>query len=160
LGFLGRDVGWYDRSQAFSLDFWFYVGQEYQFTPNERAASIGKGLPFGVPILQHRDGDGSGGSGYRLQLEDGQLWVYLAHSRPANMIALRVLKPLPVKEWTHITVTYDGSSRAAGTHVYLDGAATERPDPPAMRTTVRAGPHPPDPHHSECKIAPSRTRAS
>ena len=41
---------------------------------------------------------------------------------PANMIALRVTKPLPVKEWTHITVTYDGSSRAAGTHVYLDGA--------------------------------------
>jgi mono/diheme cytochrome c family protein len=121
-GFLGKDVGWYDRSQAFSLDFWFYAGQEYQFTPNERAASIGKGLPFGVPILQHRDGDGSGGQGYRLQLEDGRLWVYLAHSRPANMIALRVSKPLPIKEWTHITVTYDGSSRAAGTHVYLDGA--------------------------------------
>jgi uncharacterized protein DUF1553/uncharacterized protein DUF1549/cytochrome c/concanavalin A-like lectin/glucanase superfamily protein len=124
-GFLGKDVGWYDRSQAFSLDFWFYLGQEYQFTPNERAASIGKGLPFGVPIIQHRDVDGSGGSGYRLQLEDGLLWVYLAHSRPANMIALRVLKPLPVKEWTHITVTYDGSSRAAGTHVYLNGALAE-----------------------------------
>ncbi|PYR24097.1 MAG: hypothetical protein DMF92_23325, partial [Acidobacteria bacterium] len=112
-GFLGRDVGWYDRTQAFSLDFWFYLGQEYTFTANERTASIGKGLPFGVPIIQHRDGDGSGGQGYRLQLEDSQLWVYLAHSRPANMIALRVVKPLPVKQWTHIAMTYDGSSRAA-----------------------------------------------
>ena len=44
---------------------------------------------------------------------------------PANMIALRVLKPLPVKAWTHIAVTYDGSSRAAGTHVYLNGAPAE-----------------------------------
>jgi hypothetical protein len=91
-GFLGKDVGWYDSTHAFSLDFWFYLGQDYTFTPNERTASIGKGLPFGVPIIQHRDGDGAGGQGYRLQLEDGQLWVYLAHSRPANMIALRVVK--------------------------------------------------------------------
>ena len=38
------------------------------------------------------------------------------------MIALRVPQPLPVKEWTHITVTYDGSSRAAGTPLYVNGA--------------------------------------
>ena len=98
------------------------MGQDYKFHPNEMLGATGKGLPYGVPVLQHRDTDAAGGSGYRVQLEDGHLWVYLAHSRPANMIALRVLQPPPVKEWTHITVTYDGSSRAAGTRVYLNGA--------------------------------------
>ena len=38
--------------------------------------------------------------------------------------------PLPVGEWTHITLTYDGSSRAAGLRLYLNGA-------PAATRTVR-----------------------
>ena len=32
-GFLGRDVGYYDRSDAFTLDFWFYVGAAYDDVP-------------------------------------------------------------------------------------------------------------------------------
>ena len=64
-------------------------GPGVQFTPNEQIGRTGKGLPYGVPIIQHRDDDNSGGSGYRLQIEDGDLWVYIAHSRPANMIALK-----------------------------------------------------------------------
>jgi hypothetical protein len=120
-GYLDKDVGRFERTQEFSLDLWFYQGQVYEFHPNEQIGRTGKGLPYGVPIIQHRDDDNSGGSGYRLQIEDGDLWVYIAHSRPANMIALRTKQPLPVKEWVHITVTYDGSSRAAGTKLYLNG---------------------------------------
>jgi hypothetical protein len=120
-GFLAKDVGRFERTQEFSLDLWFYQGQVYEFHPNEQIGRTGKGLPYGVPIIQHRDDDNSGGMGYRLQIEDGHLWVYVAHTRPANMIALRMLDPLPVKAWTHITVTYDGSSRAAGTKLYING---------------------------------------
>ncbi len=32
-GFLGRDVGWYDRTDPFSIDFWFYVGAQYENVP-------------------------------------------------------------------------------------------------------------------------------
>ena len=42
------------------------------------------------------------------------------------MIALETLEPLPVDEWTHIALTYDGSSRAAGLKLYLNGAPAER----------------------------------
>jgi len=43
------------------------------------------------------------------------------------MIALRTTQPMPVKRWVHVTLTYDGSSRASGTTLYLDGvpAATD-----------------------------------
>ncbi len=105
-GVLPRDVGWFERTEPFSFDLWFHVGQDYDHM---------------VPIINHRDGDNSGGAGYRLQVEDGYLWLYIAHSRPANMIAISTREPLPVGTWTHITVTYDGSSHAAGTKIYLDG---------------------------------------
>jgi hypothetical protein len=108
-GFLGRDVGYYDRSDAFTLDFWFYVGAEYD----------------DVPVLNHLAENNSGRTGYRLTIRDGRLWASLAHSPPANMIAIETLAPLPVGEWSHIALTYDGSSRAAGLKLYLNGALAE-----------------------------------
>ena len=54
-GFLGKDVGFYERTQPFSLDLWFFAGQVYKFHPNEMLGATGKGLPYGVPLLQHRD---------------------------------------------------------------------------------------------------------
>jgi hypothetical protein len=105
-GFLGRKIGWYDRGQPFSFDFWYFVGAEY---------------PEMVPVINHRDDDNSGGSGFRVQLEDGHLWYYIAHSRPANMIAISTVEKIPVGEWVHMTLTYDGSSTAAGTRIFLNG---------------------------------------
>jgi hypothetical protein len=32
-GFLGKDVGWYDRTQPFSIDFWFYAAEAYDKVP-------------------------------------------------------------------------------------------------------------------------------
>jgi hypothetical protein len=105
-GFMGRDVGYYDRSDAFTLDFWFFVGAEYD----------------NVPVLNHLAEQNSGRTGYRLTIVDGKLWASLAHSPPANMIAIETIGRLPVGEWSHITLAYDGSSRAAGLKLYLNGA--------------------------------------
>ena len=108
-GFLGRDVGYYDRSQPFSIDFWFYAAEAYE----------------DVPVLNHMSENNSGRTGYKLSIDQGQLWVQLAHSPPANMIALRSVAPFPVGEWTHVTLSYDGSSRAAGTRVFVNGRPAE-----------------------------------
>jgi hypothetical protein len=110
-GFLGSDVGYYDRSDAFTLDFWFYVGAAYD----------------NVPVINHLAEQNSGRTGYRLTIENGRLWASLAHSPPANMIAIKAAEPLAVGEWSHLTLTYDGSSRAAGLRLYVNGqpAATE-----------------------------------
>jgi hypothetical protein len=104
-GFLGMDVGWYDNQDPFSFDFWFKPAEHYEK----------------VPVINHRTEQNSGYTGYSLEIEDGHLMLRLAHSPPANMIALRSVEPLPIGEWSHIAFTYDGSSRAAGTHLYLNG---------------------------------------
>jgi hypothetical protein len=104
-GFLGRGVGRYDNHNPFSFDFWFMPAERYE----------------NVPVINHRSEQNSGYTGYSVQIEEGHLVLRLAHSPPANMIALRSVEPLPVGEWSHIAFTYDGSSRAAGTHMYLNG---------------------------------------
>jgi Protein of unknown function (DUF1553)/Protein of unknown function (DUF1549)/Concanavalin A-like lectin/glucanases superfamily/Planctomycete cytochrome C len=106
-GFLGRDVGYYDRTDPFSIDFWFYVGDDYE----------------NVPVLNNLAEQNSGRTGYRFTIDHGKLWISLAHSPPANMIAIETQDALPVRAWTHVAFTYDGSSRAGGMRLYLNGAA-------------------------------------
>jgi uncharacterized protein DUF1553/uncharacterized protein DUF1549/concanavalin A-like lectin/glucanase superfamily protein len=121
-GFLGRDVGYYDRTDPFTIDFWFYVGDEYE----------------NVPVLNHLAEQNSGRTGYRFTIDHGRLWVSLAHSPPANMIAVETTEPLPVRGWTHVTFTYDGSSRAAGMRLYLNGApATTEVEHDNLTRTIR-----------------------
>ncbi|MCP5143889.1 MAG: DUF1553 domain-containing protein [Gammaproteobacteria bacterium] len=105
-GFLAREVGNFDRSNPFTLDFWFYAAERYD----------------DVPVLNYLAEQNSGRTGYRFAINDGRLWVSLAHSPPANMIALLTTTEFPIGRWTHVTLTYDGSSRAAGTLLYVDGA--------------------------------------
>ncbi|HTT04710.1 MAG TPA: DUF1549 domain-containing protein [Steroidobacteraceae bacterium] len=108
-------LGYYDRWQQFSVDLWFYLAQRYStyttiFTQTD--------LPDADTALYN------GGKGYELVLgEDGRLQFYIAHARPYNMLAVFSKAALPVKQWAHITVTYDGSSKASGMHLYVNGAA-------------------------------------
>jgi mono/diheme cytochrome c family protein len=108
-GFLGASVGFYDRTQAFSFDLWFQAGSEYENSP----------------ILIHRDDDNSGGAGYRLSLEKNRLSFYMMHSWPSNMLHVVSKQQVPVGSWTHIAMTYDGSSRAAGIALYVNGQPAE-----------------------------------
>jgi hypothetical protein len=45
----------------------------------------------------------------------------LIHFYPGNALKLLARTNLPLNEWSQLTITYDGSSRAAGVHLYLDG---------------------------------------
>jgi hypothetical protein len=108
-GLLGPSVGFYDRTQPFSFDLWFLAGSEYENSP----------------ILIHRDDDNSGGAGYKLSLEKNHLSFYMMHSWPYNMLHVISKRQIPVGKWTHIAMTYDGSSRAAGIVLYIDGKAAD-----------------------------------
>lgn len=59
--------------------------------------------------------------GYELLIIDGQLQWSLIHFWPGNAISIRATDTLPVSEWLHVTVTYDGSSRASGLRIYVNG---------------------------------------
>ena len=61
------------------------------------------------------------GSGFELTLDHGRPFFGLIHFWPGNAIAVRARRPLPQNMWSRLVVTYDGSSRATGIRMYLDG---------------------------------------
>jgi hypothetical protein len=61
--------------------------------------------------------------GYELLIEDGRLKWSLIHFWPGNAISVKMVEPLPVGEWVHVSVTNDGSSRADGIGIHINGAA-------------------------------------
>lgn len=59
--------------------------------------------------------------GFDVSVEDGFWLVRLAHTYPYNAIALRSKQPAIKNQWQHIALTYDGSSKAKGVRLYIDG---------------------------------------
>ena len=108
-GVLGRDVGWNDRTDDFAFDLWLLAAREYEDSL----------------VIDHRDDDNSGASGYQLHLENNRLRFRLMYSWPYNMIEVISREPVRINEWTHVTVTYDGSSRAEGVGLYVNGEPAE-----------------------------------
>jgi hypothetical protein len=47
--------------------------------------------------------------------------VHLIHKWPENAIKVTTKEPLPADAWSHLFVTYDGSSKAAGVTIYVNG---------------------------------------
>ena len=65
--------------------------------------------------------------GYELLLEDGRLKWSLIHFWPGNAISIRAAALVPTNTWTHVVVTSDGSGRADGLRLFVNGqpASTE-----------------------------------
>jgi hypothetical protein len=63
--------------------------------------------------------------GYEILLEQGHVAFGLHHFWPANSIKVVARQPIPENAWSHIVVTYDGSSHAAGARIYIDGKLAE-----------------------------------
>jgi hypothetical protein len=75
----------------------------------------------GVILHQSRAWSDAGSRGFELTVDHGRLFFGLIHFWPGNAIAVRSRQPLPLNVWSSIVVTYDGSSRAAGLHLFLNG---------------------------------------
>ncbi len=73
-------------------------------------------------ILSRSGGaDDSASMGYELLLLDGKVTFSLTHFWPGNSMRVQTMDPVKAREWTHIVVTYDGSSDANGAQIFLDG---------------------------------------
>lgn len=72
-------------------------------------------------IFHNSQGYDPGYNGFELLLEDGKLRWMVAREWPGCCIAVRSKDSIPLNEWTHVCVTYDGSSRAAGLKIHLNG---------------------------------------
>ena len=101
-----RPVGTYSRTEAFSVALWVKL---------PRALRTG--------VIFHK-GEGTrlyAERGYHLRLDTTGLEIMLAHVNPGNAIVEIAPVAVPRERWVHLGLTYDGSSRAAGLRLYLDG---------------------------------------
>lgn len=63
--------------------------------------------------------------GYELLIEDGRLKWSLIHFWPGNAASISANLVLPINQWVHVIVSSDGSSRASGLTIRINGEATE-----------------------------------
>ncbi len=59
--------------------------------------------------------------GYYLAIKNGKAELGMAHVAPSNAITKTSPNDIPRDKWIHFTITYDGSSRASGLRLYLNG---------------------------------------
>ncbi len=79
--------------------------------------------PFDRAVVLHRTKSwtDSGSRGYQLLVDEGRLLFALVHFWPGDAIAVRTIDAAPVDRWTTVELRYDGSSRAAGMEIWIDG---------------------------------------
>jgi hypothetical protein len=94
----------FDREQAFSYGVWV------------------KGVKkdTGGALVAHMD-DKDHSRGWDLWLDAGKPTVHLVHKWQDDAIKVVAKTPLKHTQWSHLFVTYDGSSKAAGVKIYVDG---------------------------------------
>jgi hypothetical protein len=97
------DVGDRERDQGFSYSVWV------------RLADAKDGALFA------RMDDKHDYRGWDLWLQGGKPAAHIINKWPDDAIKVVSKKALPDKRWTHVCVTYDGSSKASGVKIYIDG---------------------------------------
>jgi hypothetical protein len=60
--------------------------------------------------------------GYHLYLKDDRLTVNMSHAAPSNAISRISSRPVIRNQWVQLTMTYDGSSRANGLKLFVNGS--------------------------------------
>lgn len=94
----------FDRKDKVSYGAWVYP------ETNEAMAPISR-----------MDGTGSV-QGWDVYLQEGRVFVHLIHKWDSNAIRVNTKEtPISIKQWSHVFVTYDGSGKAAGVKVYVNG---------------------------------------
>ncbi len=98
-------------------------------------------LERAVVLHRSRAWTDSGSRGYQLLIEEGRLSASLIHFWPGNALRVRTLDAAPVAAWFHVAVVYDGSSRASGLRLFIDGreAACEVVRDGLTRTILEGG---------------------
>ncbi|MBT8184561.1 MAG: DUF1553 domain-containing protein [Eudoraea sp.] len=99
-------IGIFQRNQPFSIGIRIKIPQELE-----------NGVIFhknhGTRLHSYR--------GYHLALKGNKLELIMAHVWPDNAIVEQTLAEVPKERWVQLTMTYDGSSKAKGLKVFMDG---------------------------------------
>jgi len=77
--------------------------------------------PRGDGAVLSKMDEGQAYLGLDLLIEGGKVEVHLVHAWPDDAIKVTTREVLPKDAWSHVLVAYDGSGKASGVAVYVDG---------------------------------------
>ncbi len=122
-------IGDFDTHQAFSAGGWFKP---------KRASFNNNGTSPTGALLAKMDG-AAPNRGWNLLFEQGVATVQLISTWPGDALSVSTtIGVLPRGEWTHVCFTYDGSGKAAGVKIYVNGAAQAvKVNADALKGTLR-----------------------
>lgn len=98
--------GNFHRHEPFTVSLWLKSPDE-----KERAVVFHRSLAW----------TDAASRGYELLIMNGRLRWSLIHFWPGNAISIEADETLPVDEWVHVAVSSDGSSRAGGLRLFVNG---------------------------------------
>ena len=101
------DAGDLEKQQSFSYGAWVYL------TKNLDGA------------LFSRMDDTNAFRGWDLWLEGGKPATHIVSTWPDDALKVISKKAIEANRWTHVFVTYNGSAKAKGVKIYIDGKAQE-----------------------------------
>ncbi|MGI8492489.1 MAG: LamG-like jellyroll fold domain-containing protein [Acidimicrobiales bacterium] len=93
----------FSNTQPFSIEYWAN-------TTNQ-----------GVQAVASTDNNAAPYAGWETGLNAGQPYVQLINTWPSNAIDVQTVTSVADGNWHHVILSYDGSSKAAGVHFYIDG---------------------------------------
>ena len=100
-------TGSFESDQAFSVSAWIF--------PNK---------PGTGTVVSKMD-DANAFRGYDVILEDGKLASHFVNHWPDKGFKVITKQAIPTDTWHHVVVSYDGSKKASGVKIYVDGKAQE-----------------------------------
>ncbi len=100
------EIGIYKRNESFSIGIRVFIPED---------------LENGVIFHKMQGPELHSYRGYHLNIKDNKIEALLAHVWPDNAIVTQSLIDVPKEKWIQLTMTYDGSSKASGVSIYLDG---------------------------------------
>ena len=93
-------------------------------------SDLGRTNAFAVAAWVRLQGDGAvlsqmeKGPGYRgvdLLISDRRLQTHLIHAWPEDAIKVRTKEQLAQNQWLHVAMSYDGSAKASGVQLFVNG---------------------------------------
>ena len=116
------EVGDFEKDRAFSAAAW---------VKPSKAGLVGA-------IVARMD-DGNGYRGWDLWMDGGKPAMHIINDWPGNALKVIGQSALKVGQWSHVLATYDGSGKAGGVRIYVDGMLQEMTvATDALKSTIRA----------------------
>ena len=105
-----KNTGIFGRNDSFTIGLWAMIPEEI-----ENGTIFHKG--DGAILYNWR--------GYHLKIVDNKLELMMANTAPGNAIIETSINNFPKDEWIHLSMTYNGSSKASGLKLFLNGTEME-----------------------------------